>query len=175
MDANANTRKTSLLLEQARVEFCREKSLWGIMTENLLEIPFVWQRLMRSAAANYPPEQLSQAYGVCFHSKKQNTTACCSYLAALEALPATPLPGGELVQFTLPAHHYLVFHHHDHVATIRDTVSLIEEKVFPNTHFNRDVAEGIFFFESYGAGFDPRTGRGDIELWFPIYDPLVSA
>lgn len=88
--------------------------------------------------------------------------SCFRYMAAVPAKPdAAPPPGMSVVD--LPARSYLAFPHHGHVSTLNRTVAVACAGREPS-------ARGPSFLEYYGPGFDPATGRGDIEVWLPLED-----
>ncbi|MGE0597508.1 MAG: GyrI-like domain-containing protein [Hyphomonadaceae bacterium] len=67
------------------------------------------------------------------------------------------------------------FAHDGDVTTIRNTIDAILSQWLPSsgqTHFAQgqraDVTIVPDFIERYGPGYDPKTGRGDIEVWLPV-------
>ena len=62
---------------------------------------------------------------------------------------------------------YLVFHHADHIGTIRGTITAIWNDYLPASgHVVADSPN----FERYDQAFDPATGTGGLEIWVPITD-----
>jgi AraC family transcriptional regulator len=64
------------------------------------------------------------------------------------------------------------FAHEGDVTTLRNTIDAIMKQWLPQSgmrHAGSDPgAEAPDFIERYGPGFDPNTGRGDIEVWAPV-------
>lgn len=85
---------------------------------------------------------------------------CFRYMTAYPIESGVKAPTG-MSLVTVPAGSYLVFPHHGHVSTLNRTVSA--------ACAGRRPAKGLpSFLEYYGPGFDPATGRGDIEVWLPL-------
>lgn len=67
---------------------------------------------------------------------------------------------------------YAKFTHAGDLATIRTTIDAAMREWLPNSGMRHagsapgEVAPD--FIEAYGPGFDPATGRGDIEVWVPV-------
>jgi AraC family transcriptional regulator len=68
---------------------------------------------------------------------------------------------------TVPAKTYAVFSHQGHVSRLSETVQAAWDWL-PTSGRKLNDAGGPTFFERYGEAFDPRTGEGDIEVWFPV-------
>jgi AraC family transcriptional regulator len=86
------------------------------------------------------------------------------YLTGVEVEPGADLPAG-FTAIDIPAQTYAVFRHDGHVSTIQVTCGHAEQWM-PKSGFEH--AGPIGFLERYGEGFDPQTGRGDIEVWVPV-------
>ena len=65
----------------------------------------------------------------------------------------------------LPAHKYAVFVHKEHISKIRDTIDAAGKEWLPQSGY--EAAGSPAFFERY-QDYDPQTGMGDIEIWFPV-------
>lgn len=86
------------------------------------------------------------------------------YLTGVEVPPDRSTPE-TTVCLTLSPQVYLVFHHSGHVATLRETCSVIWSDWLPAS--GRTAVEAPWF-ERYGEAFDPRTGEGGLEIWIPV-------
>ena len=76
----------------------------------------------------------------------------------------TELPP-ELTRLRIAAQKYAVFAHRDHISTIRNTVMTIWNRWLPES--GHEVADAPDF-ERYTDSFDPRTGKGGLEIWIPL-------
>jgi len=107
------------------------------------------------------PGQIGQAtYGVCFN----NDARGFDYLAGVEVSSQSGLPK-EFHYLRISAHNYAVFSHREPVSTIRKTIEGIDKEWLPNSGYKPAGAPA--FFERY-ENFDPKTGKGDIEIWLPV-------
>jgi AraC family transcriptional regulator len=61
----------------------------------------------------------------------------------------------------VPPHLYAVFHHAEHISTIRRTMHAIYASGCRSRAYEPADAP---FFERYGPEFDPRTGEGGLEI-----------
>lgn len=126
-------------------------------------IPAQWQRLA-PYLGSIPGQVGRAAYGVCF----QDDTGL-DYLSGVEVDDVHSLRSD--FQFVeIPAQRYAVFLHEGHVSQLYDTLCNIWNEWLPasgNKH-SRPNHGGTAFFERYGEGFDPLTGRGDMQVWIPI-------
>ena len=69
---------------------------------------------------------------------------------------------------TLPPKTYAVFPHRGHVTKLNETVDAAW-KWLPQSDRQLDQSDAQpTFIERYGERFDPKTGYGDIEVWFPV-------
>jgi AraC family transcriptional regulator len=125
-------------------------------------IPALWQRLVTFGQI---PEKIGSAYyGLCFTIPEGIDYLCGVEVSGTEGLPE------EFNHVNIPAQTYAVFAHREHVSKLRNTLEAIEQHWFPRSGYKiaRLVRGAPDFFERYGAGFDPRSGMGDIEVWIPI-------
>lgn len=85
------------------------------------------------------------------------------YLTGIRVTDVSELPP-DFDHIELPPRRYAVFSHDGHVSAIWQTIHDIWNLLPQSAH----EAAAASFLERYGAGFDPRTGLGDIEVWIPI-------
>jgi AraC family transcriptional regulator len=123
-------------------------------------IPAQWQAFRELGAV--PGQRGSTTYGVVCGSTPETRTfeyMCAAEVAAFEALPR------ELGRMRIPAQRYAVFTHRGHVSGLRATWDAIWQDWLPRSgQHPADTPD----FELYDERFDPRTGSGEIEIWFPI-------
>ena len=130
--------------------------------ETIREIPLLWQRFA-PYLGKIPGQVGRVAYGLCFP-----TPAGCDYLAGVEVSSGNALPG-EFSLINLPAQKYAVFPHREHVSKLYNTIEAIGKQWFPTSGHQAVRAAGApDFFERYGEAFNPQTGTGDMEVWFPV-------
>jgi AraC family transcriptional regulator len=125
-------------------------------------IPAQWEQL--ASYGKVAGQTGSVHYGLCF-----NMSDGIDYLSGVEVSSAAGLPG-EFSTVQIPAQKCAVFPHREHVSKLHDAVEAISREWFPKSGHEIAPASGgaPSFFERYGEGFDPRTGKGDIEVWIPI-------
>jgi AraC family transcriptional regulator len=101
-------------------------------------------------------------YGiVCGNNDAQQTFEymCGTEVTDLETLPT------DLGRMKLNAQRYAVFTHNGHISQLRITwIAIWNEWLPASGYLAADVPE----FEVHDDRFDPETGRGIIEIWFPI-------
>jgi predicted transcriptional regulator YdeE len=102
------------------------------------------------------------AYGVVCGSDAAAGTfeyMCAAEVASLDALPPA------LGRMRVPAQRYAVFTHRGHASSLRATWDAIWRDWLPRSgHHPANTPD----FERYDARFDPRTGAGEVEIWFPV-------
>ena len=123
-------------------------------------IPAQWQRFGEHIG-HIPGETGNVAYGVVLNGDDLGNF---DYVSGVEVADFSDLPEG-FVSVRLPARLYAVFHHAEHVSTIRRTMHAIYTRWLPESAYEPDDAP---FFERYGPEFDPRTGEGGLEAWIPV-------
>jgi AraC family transcriptional regulator len=122
-------------------------------------IPAQWQHF-GPYIGNVPGQVGAIAYGVRYNSDDSGL----DYLCGVEVGEFAQLPP-ELSRVRVPANRYAVFTHGGHISAIRSTWHTIWNKWLPRSgHHLADAPD----FERYGADFDPRTGRGAVEIWVPL-------
>jgi AraC family transcriptional regulator len=123
-------------------------------------IPAQWQEFRQSGPI--PHRQGTNAYGVICTGDPQTQTM--EYMCAVEVSefsPDAPHPG----RMRVPPQHYAVFEHPGHVSTTHQTWDAIHNDWLPRS--GRKAVNGPDF-EVYAERFDPRTGTGGFEIWFPV-------
>ncbi|MEX3008714.1 GyrI-like domain-containing protein [Hoeflea sp. TYP-13] len=103
----------------------------------------------------------SVAYGlVCSSDEFGNS----EYMCGIEVSDFAGLPP-ELDRLRLPDQTYAVFTHEGHVSTVQRTWEGIWDDWYPYSGYE---AADTPDFERYDETFNPETGVGGIEIWFPI-------
>ena len=125
-------------------------------------IPGLWQRF--GAWLGHIPGQVGKtAYGVCYNTDESGNL---DYLCGVEVEEFSGLPA-EFSSLRIPAQHYAVFLHADHVSSIRSSWNAVWNMWLPQSgHHCADAP----FFERYPETFDPQSGQGGVELWVPLAD-----
>jgi AraC family transcriptional regulator len=123
-------------------------------------IPAQWQRF-GPYIGHVPGEVGDVAYGVVLNSDDLGNF---DYVSGVEVADFSDLPEG-FVSVRIPTQLYAVFHHAEHVSTIRRTMHTIYAQWLPESAYEPADAP---FFERYGPEFDPRTGDGGLEAWIPV-------
>jgi AraC family transcriptional regulator len=129
-------------------------------------IPALWRRFAPHIGS-IPGQVDNAGYGVCLPSERD--AACFDYVAGCEVSGFAGLPA-DWRRVRIAAHRYAIFPHRHNVAELQHTVRAIFTVWLPESGFE-PVPAGAGspgFFERYGAGFDARTGAGDIEIWLPL-------
>lgn len=127
-------------------------------------IPALWQRLV---AFGTVPGRLGRVdYAAVFLQPDG-----CDYVAGFEVADSADLPK-EFTCVKIPSRTYAVFFHDGHVATLRSTFGAIMRIWLPTSGLQiANTADArVYVLERYGEGFDPRSGKGDIQLWVPVTD-----
>lgn len=86
------------------------------------------------------------------------------YMTAIEETEAEHIPDG-IGRIHVPAQHYAVFRHEGHASRASQTWGYIMGRWLPNSAYEDAVTPP---FELYGPSFDPATGDGGFEIWFPV-------
>ena len=106
------------------------------------------------------------AFGLCFDMTADKKSF--DYLTGVEVttLDAVKKP---FAGVTLPPKTYAVFPHEGHVSRLNETVGVAWDWLPKSGRLpDCDDATEPTFIEHYGEKFDPETGFGDIEVWFPV-------
>lgn len=123
-------------------------------------IPAQWEEF--AALGTLPGQRGRVAYGAMCGVDEGATTM--EYMTAVEVESFDLLPAG-MGRMRLPEQRYAVFTHPGAVATLRATWDAIWKEWLPASGLRPANTPD---FERYGEGFDPRTGSGDIGIWFPV-------
>jgi AraC family transcriptional regulator len=123
-------------------------------------IPQQWERF-QPYIGNIPSQIGRTAYGVCCNG---DGTGNFEYIAGMEVASFDDLPA-DFSRVRIPARRYAVFTHRDHISRMRATVYTIWNRWLPNSGCTDADAPD---FERYDERFDPLTGTGVVEVWFPI-------
>ena len=86
------------------------------------------------------------------------------YMCAVEVEGFDALPPG-LGRMRVPQASYAVFTHAGHVSTLWNTWAAIWRDWLPTAGVTPRPTPD---FELYGEAFDPATGEGGVEIWFPV-------
>lgn len=155
--------KNDMIVEVARPEM-RERAAFRVVGlsanctfEEAGAIPGLWQDF------NAREDEVSgavsgAAYGVCCDADE---TGRFRYVAGVAA---AQVPEG-MDAVDIPAGRYAVFRHSGHISDLPRTVYTIWNKSLPDLDLEPAEAPD---FELYDKRFDPRTGRGVVEIWIPI-------
>jgi len=133
-------------------------------SETMKNVPELWQRFAPHIV-NIPEQVSRVAYGLCFNSLSPEGV---DYLVGVAVSNSSDIPGDFSV-VTIPAQKYAIFPHREHVSKMHQTLDAID-KWFPGSGLEvaGGTAEAPNFFERYSEKFDPRTGKGGMEVWVPI-------
>ena len=125
--------------------------------EDTSAIPGLWQSF-NTQEGDVTSAVSGAAYGVCCDA---NETGQFRYVAGIEAAGKTE--GMDYVD--IPAGRYAVFTHSGHISDLPKTVYTIWNKSLPDLGLEPQKTPD---FERYDNRFDPKTGRGTVEIWIPI-------
>lgn len=134
--------------------------------QNLNELPSQWESL---PFGKIPGQRGNAGYGVVFDGKADECDF--EYLAGAEVSTFDGLPA-DFARMSVPAQRYAIFPHRDHVSKLRNTIDAAVK-----TWLKQAQAKGEaltpqpgqpWMIEYYGEDFDPKTGTGTIEVWFPV-------
>jgi AraC family transcriptional regulator len=134
--------------------------------QNLNELESQWESL---PFGKIPGQRGKVGYGVVFDGKENECDF--EYLAGAEVSTFDGLPPN-FARMSVPAQKYAIFPHRDHVSKLRNTIDAAVK-----TWLRQALANGIaappspgqpWMIEYYGEDFDPKTGMGTMEVWFPV-------
>lgn len=157
---------TVVAVEPVRWEEGRAMRLAGLRrhhdyAESARTIPEQWAAFRASGPI---PGQVPGmiAYGVmCGHDA---ANARFEYMTAVEVASFDGLPEG-MGRLRIAPRRYAVFAHDGPAATLRRTWEAIWNEWLPRSGLRGAHAPD---FERYDERFDPATGTGGIEIWFPV-------
>ena len=133
---------------------------------NMSEIPQLWRDFGTRIMAISNPAG-SGAYGVSYG--RSDNEEGFAYIAGLEVNDASVVPD-DFATLGIPALEVAVFAHDGHVSELTGTIHLIWTEWLPQSGFRFDERGngGVYQIERYTETFDPESGRGGMEIWFPI-------
>ena len=120
-------------------------------------IPEQWQEFRSSGLR---ASRAPRAYGVMCGVNGDDF----EYMTALEVESFEGLPT-DMGRMRVPPQQYAVFYHDDHVSTIGSSWQRIWSEWLPSSGYEDAVTPA---FELYDRRFDPETGNGGCEIWFPV-------
>lgn len=126
-------------------------------------IPAQWQRFA-AECGRLPSPVDGVTYGVVFDAADSGMDF--SYLTGVEVSRRGNLPDG-FEHLEIPVRRYAVFAHSGHVSTLPQTMQAIWQDWLPGSGV-RPESGRVSFFECYGEKFDPVSGTGGFEIWFPV-------
>ncbi len=151
-------------LATPRFEISRPLLIAGIVErincENGAGIPGQWQRF-RQIKDDIPGRIGKASYGVCCNGDDAGNF---DYVAGVEVSDFAGL-AHPFARVRIPEQRYAVFHHRDHISTIRRSVNTIWNHWLPSSGLKAADAPN---FERYDEKFDPLTGNGGLEIWVPV-------
>jgi len=150
-------------IEPDRYEIRRAMLLAGLRQSHSFTsvsetIPEQWQQF--KALGNINGQVGSTAFGAVCGS----TVNRFEYLAGIEVESFSVL-SADMGRMRVPEQYYAVFQHRDHISTIPKTWELIFNEWLPRS--GTQPAETPCF-ELYDERFNPKTGLGIVEIYFPI-------
>lgn len=122
-------------------------------------IPSQWQRFV---TLGLMPAAGATTYGVMCGTEQ--AARRFEYMCAVE-VPSFEGVRADIGRMRIPAQHYAVFTHKGHVATLRQTWDAIWSQWLPTSGYRSANTPD---FERYDDRFNPMTGEGVIEIWFPV-------
>lgn len=149
--------------EPPRIESGRTLRLAGISERHagtITALPTQWSRFI--PLVGHVPGQMGRVvYGVTYNVDE---TTAFDYMCGVEvdAFLAEDPPFSRL---TIPAQTYAVFTHREHITSLAAMIGAVLDRALGAAGYA--LMDGPFF-ERYDERFDPRTGHGDVEVWFPV-------
>lgn len=146
-----------------RFEDGRAMLLAGLRQHHKLDeapagIPAQWQRFMSLGLL----KDGDTTYGVMCGTDQAARTL--EYMCAVE-VPSFEGISPDIGRMRIPAAPYAVFTHQGNVRTLRQTWDAIWSQWLPTSGFRPANTPD---FERYNDRFNPMTGEGVIEIWFPV-------
>jgi AraC family transcriptional regulator len=92
------------------------------------------------------------------------------YMCAIEVADLAALPA-HVHRMRVPENHYAVFEHTAHVSSLSATWNAIWNEWLPRSGYTGVHAPD---FEVYDERYNPKTGSGGIEIWYPVERPPVN-
>jgi predicted transcriptional regulator YdeE len=130
-------------------------------------IPAQWEAFRALGAL--PGQVDGVAYGVICGSAPERQVF--EYMCAVEVRDLAAVPAG-MGRMRVQPQRYAVFAHAGPLATLHETWAAVWHEWLPRSGY-----EGVHApdFERYDAAFDPRTGTGVVEIWYPVRHPTHAA
>ncbi len=125
-----------------------------------VNIPSQWDRF-GPHIGTVPGQVDGVAYGVCWN---YDPSGSFDYLTGVEVADVSRLPE-DFGHVSLPAQRYAIFTHRGHVSALPGTIQDVWTKWLPAS--GHHPAESPCF-ERYDQRFDPKTGKGEVEIWVAI-------
>ena len=136
---------------------------WYGFAQGPVEIPTAWKTF--ASRLPLPGQVDGRTYGAMCQTDMAGQRF--EYMCAAEVETFDGL-SDDLGRMRVPEAHYAIFTHDGPVSTIRDTLLAGHAWLEGNGEW-KDA--GTPDFERYGPRYDPVTGMGDIEIWFPVTRP----
>lgn len=130
----------------------------GVDNQN---IPALWQRFGPSWFGKVPGQVDKKSYGVSYNFDGKGGF---DYMAGVEIASAAGLPK-ELTTVQIPAGHYAVFSHREHISAIGKTWMTIFDVWLPQSGRKLAAAPQV---EIYSETFNPQNAVGGVEIWMPL-------
>lgn len=149
--------------EPPRIEHGPTLRLAGISERHagtITALPTQWSRFI-PLVGHVPGQVGGVVYGVTYNS---DDTGAFDYLCAVE-VEAFVADGPPFSRLTIPAQTYAVFTHREHITSLSAMIGAVLDRALGAK--GCALVDGPFF-ERYDERFDPRTGNGDVEVWFPV-------
>jgi AraC family transcriptional regulator len=135
-------------------------------SQNLSELPSQWESL---PFGKIPGQRGNAAYGVVFDGRENECDF--EYLTGVAVSTFDGLPA-EFARMSVPAQKYAIFPHRDHVSKLRNTIDTVVKTWLPQAKANGMAATPSagqpWMIEYYAEDFNPKTGMGTMEVWFPV-------
>jgi AraC family transcriptional regulator len=154
-----------MALARPRIEIGKSLLMAGFRqshraSETDREIPRQWRRLW-PYLGSLPNQVGSVSFGVVCESSRPGHS---DYMCAIEVDDFSDLPP-ELDRMRFPQQTYAIFSHDGNVTSLQETRKSILEEWYPQSGLEAATTPD---FERYGESFDPVSGEGDMEIWFPV-------
>ncbi len=164
-------RSPDVELDDPRIQEVAPMRLTGLMgdftPETMRDIPALWSRFVpQLQRVRISGVGGRVSYGAGFHCFDGSPSY--QYLCAVEVSDFGGAPP-EWARIEVPRRRYAIFSHRGHVAALGDTINAVYETWLPGSGRAAALGGGApDFLERYGEAFDPASGTGDLEVWFPI-------
>jgi len=153
------------IIEPIRFEQGRPMQLGGLrrrhaFADSKLTIPQQWHEF--ESMLPLPGQRGTTTYGVVCGTDD----SAMEYMSAVEVESLAVLPA-HLGRMQVRAQRYAVFLHSGDVSGIHAAWRRILEQWLPQSGYRSTQRPD---FEVYDSRFDPRTGKGEVEIWIAIAD-----